>query len=33
MPSGHLNIQLDNFTGAGGLRPAVFEVDWVRVYR
>ncbi|MBP2479582.1 hypothetical protein JOF53_008454 [Crossiella equi] len=32
MPSGHLNIQLDNFTGAGGLRPAVFEVDWVRVY-
>ncbi|MFI9815958.1 polysaccharide lyase family 7 protein [Saccharothrix variisporea] len=33
MPSGHLNIQLDNFTGAGGLRPAVFEVDWVRFYR
>ncbi|MCO1574332.1 polysaccharide lyase family 7 protein [Crossiella sp. SN42] len=33
MPSGHLNIQLDNFTGAGGLRPAVFEVDWVRVYQ
>jgi hypothetical protein len=32
MPSGHLNIQLDNFTGSGGLRPAVFEVDWVRVY-
>jgi hypothetical protein len=32
MPSGHLNIQLDNFTGAGGLRSAVFEVDWVRVY-
>ncbi|WP_309112076.1 glycoside hydrolase family 16 protein [Saccharothrix sp.] len=32
MPSGHLNIQLDNFTGAGGLRPAVFEVDWVRTY-
>ncbi|MDT0305921.1 glycoside hydrolase family 16 protein [Streptomyces sp. DSM 44917] len=32
MPSGHLTIQLDNFTGAGGLRPAVFEVDWVRVY-
>ncbi|UJW31099.1 discoidin domain-containing protein [Saccharothrix sp. AJ9571] len=32
MPSGHLNIQLDNFTGAGGLRPAVFEVDWVRLY-
>ncbi|WP_415830397.1 polysaccharide lyase family 7 protein, partial [Kibdelosporangium persicum] len=33
MPSGHLNIQLDNFTGDGGLRPAVFEVDWVRVYK
>jgi hypothetical protein len=32
MPSGHLNIQLDNFTGDSGLRPAVFEVDWVRVY-
>jgi hypothetical protein len=32
MPSGHLNIQLDNFTGSSGLRPAVFEVDWVRVY-
>lgn len=32
MPSGHLNIQLDNFTGDGGLRPAVFEVDWVRFY-
>ncbi|HEX8632327.1 MAG TPA: glycoside hydrolase family 16 protein, partial [Catenuloplanes sp.] len=32
MPSGHLTIQLDNFTGDGGLRPAVFEVDWVRVY-
>ncbi|GAA2682915.1 MULTISPECIES: glycoside hydrolase family 16 protein [Actinosynnema] len=32
MPSGHLNIQLDNFTGDGGLRAAVFEVDWVRVY-
>ncbi|MFD5318805.1 polysaccharide lyase family 7 protein [Streptomyces sp. NPDC127098] len=32
MPSGHLNIQLDNFTGEGGLRPAVFEVDWVRFY-
>jgi hypothetical protein len=32
MPSGHLNIQLDNFTGSRGLRPAVFEVDWVRVY-
>ncbi|WP_461009191.1 polysaccharide lyase family 7 protein [Streptomyces capparidis] len=33
MPSGHLNIQLDNFTGDGGLRPAVFEVDWVRFYK
>ncbi|MCS7477154.1 glycoside hydrolase family 16 protein [Umezawaea endophytica] len=32
MPSGHLNIQLDNFTGDSGLRAAVFEVDWVRVY-
>jgi hypothetical protein len=32
MPSGHLNIQLDNFTGSSGLRPAVFEVDWVRLY-
>ncbi|MFD5828079.1 glycoside hydrolase family 16 protein [Lentzea sp. NPDC060358] len=32
MPSGHLNIQLDNFTGSSGLRAAVFEVDWVRVY-
>ncbi|WP_084431943.1 discoidin domain-containing protein [Kibdelosporangium aridum] len=32
MPSGHLNIQLDNFTGSSGLRPAVYEVDWVRVY-
>jgi hypothetical protein len=32
MPSGHLNIQLDNFTGSSGLRPAVFEVDWVRTY-
>jgi hypothetical protein len=32
MPSGHLNIQLDNFTGSGGLRPAEFQVDWVRTY-
>jgi F5/8 type C domain-containing protein/glycosyl hydrolase family 16 len=32
MPSGHLNIQLDNFEGDSGLNPAVFEVDWVRVY-
>ncbi|WP_063856834.1 chondroitinase-B domain-containing protein [Streptomyces cyaneogriseus] len=32
MPSGHLNIQLDNFTGDSGLRPAVLEVDWVRTY-
>jgi hypothetical protein len=32
MPSGHLNIQLDNLVGDGGMRPAVFEVDWVRFY-
>jgi hypothetical protein len=32
MPLGNLTIQLDNFTGDGGLRPAVFEVDWVRFY-
>ncbi|MEO3754497.1 polysaccharide lyase family 7 protein [Streptomyces sp. B6B3] len=32
MPSGHLNIQLDNFTGSSGLRPAIFQVDWVRTY-
>lgn len=32
MPSGALTVQLDNFTGDGGLRPAVFEIDWVRFY-
>lgn len=32
MPEGYLTIQLDNFTGNGGLRPAVFEVEWVRFY-
>jgi len=32
MPLGNLVIQLDNFTGNSGLRPAVFEVDWVRTY-
>jgi hypothetical protein len=32
MPSGHLNIQLDNFTGSSGLKPAEVDVDWVRVY-
>ncbi|MGP4113366.1 polysaccharide lyase family 7 protein [Streptomyces sp. 4N509B] len=32
MPLGNLVIQLDNFTGDGGLRPAVYEVDWVRFY-
>ncbi|MFC8103753.1 discoidin domain-containing protein [Streptomyces sp. NPDC057363] len=32
MPSRHLNIQLDNFTGDSGLRPAVLEVGWVRTY-
>jgi len=32
MPSGRLVIQLDNLTGDSGLRPAVFEVDWVRMY-
>jgi hypothetical protein len=31
MPSGHINIQLDNFTGSG-LQPAKFEVDWFRAY-
>jgi hypothetical protein len=31
MPSGHINIQLDNFYGSG-LQPAVFEVDWFRTY-
>lgn len=32
MPSGHLTLQLDNFTGASGLIPAKMEVDWVNVY-
>jgi hypothetical protein len=32
MPKGHLNIQLDNFHGFG-MRPARFEVDWVRYYK
>jgi hypothetical protein len=31
MPSGHLTIQLDNFFG-GGMQPATYEVDWVRIY-
>jgi hypothetical protein len=31
MPKGHLTIQLDNFYG-GGLTPARYEVDWVRIY-
>ena len=31
MPSGHLTIQLDNFFG-GGMQPAAYEVDWVRIY-
>lgn len=32
MPSGHLTIQLDNFTGSSGLQPAYFDVEWARVY-
>ncbi|MEK8172241.1 family 16 glycosylhydrolase [Streptomyces sp. M19] len=32
MPLGNLCIQLDNFTGTSGVRPAKFEVDWVRTY-
>lgn len=32
MPLGSLTIQLDNFTGDGGLRPALFEVDSVKFY-
>src|SRR5690606_33596772 len=32
MPSGHMTIQLDNFHGTG-LRPAKFEIDWVRFYK
>lgn len=32
MPAGHVCIQLDNFNGDSGNRPARFEVDWSRVY-
>jgi hypothetical protein len=32
MPSGHLTLQLDNFTGTSGLTPAKMEIDWVNVY-
>jgi hypothetical protein len=32
MPAGSLTHQLDNFTGDGGLRAAVFEIAWVRFY-
>ncbi|WP_250008179.1 glycoside hydrolase family 16 protein [Actinoplanes sp. M2I2] len=32
MASGHLTIQLDNFDGTN-MTPAVYEADWVRVYR
>jgi hypothetical protein len=32
MTSGRLTCQLDNFTGDGGLRPALFEIEWVRFY-
>lgn len=32
MPSGHLAIQLDNFTGESGLQPAYLDVEWARVY-
>ncbi|GEL20853.1 glycoside hydrolase family 16 protein [Pseudonocardia asaccharolytica] len=31
MPSGHLTIQLDNFSGTS-MQPAKYEIDWVRVY-
>lgn len=31
-PDGHLTLQLDNFTGSGGLRPANMDIDWVRVW-
>jgi hypothetical protein len=31
MPSGHLTLQLDAYA-RGGLAPARFEVDWVRMY-
>lgn len=33
MPSGHLTIQLDNFTGSSGLQPAYYDVEWARVYQ
>lgn len=32
MPAGSLTIQLDNFTGDGGLRPARFEIDSVKFW-
>lgn len=32
MPSGALTAQLDNLTGEDGLRPAVLEIDWIRLY-
>lgn len=32
MPGGSLTHQLDNFTGDGGLRAAVFEIAWSRFY-
>ncbi len=32
MPEGRATIQLDNFTGDGGLRPAVFEFQYVNFY-
>lgn len=32
MPSGALTHQLDNFTGDGGLRPAVLEIEFSRFY-
>lgn len=31
MPSGHLTIQLDNFTGTN-MTPSKYEIDWVRTY-
>lgn len=32
MPSGHLTVQLDNFTGASGLQPGYMDIEWARVY-
>ena len=32
MPAGGFAAQLDNVTGNDGLRPAVLDIDWVRVY-